>query len=128
MLMLPMSNAIGAPPFSSGAFFAASAGFLPSASVRSEKLNLPSLALTMRAFRPFRLTESTMYWPRKSGISFTEACAESNATNVSFELRSENETPETCAPRLGQKAILMSPWMASVRPVFSLASCSICPL
>ena len=76
----------------------------------------------MRAFTPESLTESTMYSPRSSGISFTEACAESKETNCCSEPFSEKVTPATSAPRLGQKAILMSPLMLSVRPVFSLAS------
>ena len=61
-------------------------------------------------------------------MSFTDACAESNETNCSLEFRSENCTPATSAPRLGQNAILMSPLMARVRPVCSLARRSISPL
>ncbi len=119
MLIEPTSNTTGVA-FGSGALSSA-AGFFASASIRSEKLKRPSLSLTTRALSPERLTPSTMYWPLRSGSSFTEACAESNATNCSLEAFSENVTPETPAPRLGQKASLIGPWMLRVRPVFSWA-------
>ena len=63
----------------------------------------------MRALTPESLTESTMYSPRSSGISLTEACAESRATNCWSEPFSEKVMPATSAPRLGQNASLMSP-------------------
>jgi hypothetical protein len=118
--MPAMSNATGAPPCAGFFGSAFAAGFSPGlGSIRSWKLKRPSLSLTIRAFRPSTRTRSTMTSPRSSGNRATEACAAARETNSLSAARSESVTPDTFAPRLGQKAISSGPLSASVRPVRS---------
>jgi hypothetical protein len=128
MWMLAMSKA-SSP--SAGCGLPGSCGAFPGSPCdcsRSLKLNVPSFSFTTFTFRPETRMPSTIAWPLSSGISLTEACAESSERKRSLALRSESVTPPTLAPRLGQKASARSPWSASVRPVFSFTSRSIRPL
>src|SRR5687767_261392 len=116
-----ISNLTGSPPFSAFGSGLAAGFSLSSLSIRSWKLNRPSLPLTMFALRPLTRILSTMTSPRSSAMSATEACADSSDRNSRSAWRSDRLRPLTFAPRAGKNANSRSPASFRVRPVRSLA-------